>query len=258
MAIASVRQAPLYDRPMLPADLVVRFGALLAHEIEAALTEPGYLGSIDQLDSLSAFVHMLAPDVVVDWGPATFWEPNFLSIKQPGQESPEREAEVVTFGVLHEALHAVYTDSPDLLPAYQRLHDFENEADPDVGRVAGAAYNWLEDERVSRLTIAEAPALRTALEGFADDALKAHESGYAALLGESPWTDDPARPARQFELALSEQIFGRGRASTTKGTVANLRTEVAPLVDAALGGTSCDVIDSAINIATVYRDRRPL
>jgi hypothetical protein len=240
--------------------LEVEFLRFVEAEVAAAQRDVRYVDSLDQFYAQEEFLERTARGTVLVRGPNSFWEPATISLRIEQADEPGESARQTSIVLLHEILHQTYTATADLATAYRNVVAFSQGRPVEVARVADAAFQWLEDERVSRLGARDFPSLRSYLGEFDVAMPREFEASYSERYGESPWTTDPVSPERQFLGALTYRIFASSsRMPTTKPSVADLIAEVGAWVDeAVIGATVMNASSNAIRIGQTYANRMPL
>lgn len=235
------------------------FEAFLADEIDAARRIPTYSGSLDQFYAQQAFIDEVEPAVTLVRGARSLWEPAVIQLSLPRGRDAERSARLSAITLLHEVLHQRYTGVSGLGAAFRAVVAYGQAAGPDAHVVADAAFQWLEDARVTLRAAADYPDLAAYLGDFDEAVVREFEDAYREQFFEEPWTENPRSPEKQFLGALAFRIFtGQRDLPATKASVAAVIAAMNDSVVTALAGSVTEVANSAMAIGDVYRAALPL
>jgi len=185
---------------------------------DTALTAKGdqtYLGSEQHRLDLKSYAGTREAGIDVHWAGDSAWEPGVIYVQSPGGASsdPRLLAEGSALVTLHETLHERYSQPQGKERVYKRFKKFKDTHHPGAFDFLFRTFNWIEDERISRVEAVVTPDLDPALARFGALVVEQWEAMYTGRYQEPPWSVAPASKAEQFVVALAELIFGRGKRS---------------------------------------------
>lgn len=201
-----------------------RLDELIEDTAKKAETDRVYLGSEPHRLDLRSYARTREQGTDVQWSTDSAWEPGVIYVQNPGAANgnPRLLAEGAALVTLHETLHERYSQPKGKESVYRRLKKFRDTHHPRAFDFLFRTFNWIEDERISRVEAVAMPDLDPALARFGALIVEQWEAMYTGRHQEPPWSVAPASRAEQFVVALAELIFGRGKRSQIHPNVEQL------------------------------------
>jgi hypothetical protein len=230
---------------------------LIAETTAKAESATEYLGSEAHRLDLRAYAQTREPGIDLQWAADSYWEPGRVYLRKLAGVNGEAQnlAEEAALVTLHETLHERWSRPEGRQLVYQRLKKFQDShAAQDYGFLFNT-FNFIEDERISRVEASVEPQLGAALARFGILVIQQWEETYAVSHGgSSPWSATPPSKTEQFVYALTEVIFGRGKRSALDPTVDELITACAESIGKAITSSSSffDSADAAFSVYDLY------
>ncbi len=214
---------------------------LIERSVAAAASDPGWLGSTEQLDFLTKSLPDLGvEDATVAWAPtgrASNWERITRTIEIERVTSgaiPATDEEIAIHtarSVLHECLHARYSTPSSFDQRVLMI-------DPRLQRTARVIFNVPEDARVARVATSDEPELAGVIAGHLNAAVDQIDQ----FSGTSGSGSAPTDQRNQLVFAVLAYILAPDRKVVLNPEVAAELDKLRPIIDDARQGARTEVM----------------